>query len=438
MQKNVAKTALKTLLLALATTAATTVTATTGADDFYEKVMGSAPPLPADIAQQPLSCNIGEAANPEKFRDATQAGYDKSGWESRIAADWNYFGEEARHGKLLVIDFARMPNRAEPAYRYLGNANSYDELYEPWSSSKVMAITGTMARLRAQGLPGNSSVGDLPMADLLTSIHSYEPFGTANGDSNSIATYFVNTAGREYLTGLFQQDWLKLSNPDVRIRGAYGADPLAPEPAIWQGGGKRTELSSFRPSDTDPLYQSYRCDECGLTGNKPATLLAQAEWLKRLAAHERDTGTRHPGLLSSDIHTLFYGSGHSDSERPVGGMMQGIGTMLHTALAAAISGEQPPAPAERNAWAKTILDEATDGQWRVFQKIGWGYSGTRTADEAVSLAHVCLPGYQGGREFTVAARANVPGEPGEKEGQAAALQLQALFDESMAKLLTKG
>ena len=74
-------------------------------------------------------------------------------------------------------------------------------------------------------------------------------------------------------------------------------------------------------------------------------------------------------------------------------MMVGISHIVTNALAKVI------APNDSRS-AKEVLDTATNGQWRVWQKIGWGPSETRSTTETVMLAHVCLGNYQGGREFT--------------------------------------
>ena len=101
------------------------------------------------------------------------------------------------------------------------------------------------------------------------------------------------------------------------------------------------------------------------------TTLAEAEWLKRLAAHERDIQTRQPHIQASDVEVLFYGSGHSDPQHQVGGMLQGIGLMLSRALAKAIAGRPVENP-------KTILDSVTQGKWRIWQKSGSGPSETNS------------------------------------------------------------
>jgi hypothetical protein len=154
--------------------------------------------------------------------------------------------------------------------------------------------------------------------------------------------------------------------------------------------------------------------------------LAQAEWLKRLGVHERDPLSRHPYLQTEDIDVLFFGSGHSDKQHQVGGMLQGISLMLHNAVATAIAGELPADP-------KKVLDKATKGQWRIWQKIGWGPSETRGTGETVVLAHVSLPHYQGGKEFTIAAQTAATGD-GEIYVNYAGIKMQSLLTQSLVEL----
>ena len=85
------------------------------------------------------------------------------------------------------------------------------------------------------------------------------------------------------------------------------------------------------------------------------TTLAQAEWLKRLVSHDKETTTRHPHLHSNDIRILLYG------EDGRGGMMAGISHMLTNSLAKAIAPDsQLP--------AKAVLDQATQRRMACFPK----------------------------------------------------------------------
>ncbi len=384
--------------------------------DFYATKLDVMPPVAASYAPTYTLCptSDGLAVN---HLSSEQIDYSRPGWESRVAADWQAFGDNPANTRVTLIDIRQ--SQGKPVYRYFSDGR-HDQLFEPWSASKVMSITAAMAEMTKFGLHGNSRVGNTTLSDIITSIHSYAPSGVLEGDSNGLATYLLNLAGRDAATALFHDDWLKLTNQSVRIRGAYGVTPYQPLPPRWQQGSLTAMPQVFQPSSADPGYQGYRCEECGLTGNKPMTTLAMAEWLKRLAVHQAEPTTRHPGLQQQDIHLLFYGDGKGQK-----GMSAGISRILHEALSQALS--------DSNA-AQTVLDQQA-GDWRIWQKIGWGPSETRQSGEVVLLAQVCLPNLNGGRAFTIAAQASVP-EPTQASVARAGMNLAAAMQQSIRKWLT--
>lgn len=394
---------------------------------FYNNAVDVPPLKPANLSDKFISCPINNSLTRNNFNTSREAKYNQEKWEQRIAHDWNYFDNASKTDKLLVIDTLKFNDIMH--YRYLANNHSQHTLYEPWSSSKIMAFTAAIAKARTYNVGANSTTGDVHLADLISSIHSYKPFGSADGNSNAIATYFLNVVGRSQATAYFYQDWLNLTNLQLKFNGAYGTVPFAPNKPIWQD--KKTNISTnklipFNNSNDDPAYLSYRCDSCGLTGNKSMTTLAQAEWLKRLAHHESDQLTQMPMLQSEDISVLLYGTGHSDRHQTMGGMMAGISQLLTNALANTIDkGSKNP---------KATLDSATKGKWRIWQKIGWGPSETRGTAETVLLAQVCLPHYQGGRSFTIAAQSSVA-QPLEANVAKAAYNLQTMLTKGLHKLL---
>lgn len=402
---------------------------TTPAQRYLDTVLLPPPLLPADLANISIDCPLQSLADSDDYRSAADVDYTRHGWEKRIAADWNFFDVPDDDGWITVIDFRQEGEQL--AYRYLANANSHDRLYEPWSSSKIQAFTAAVATLRQHGIGADASVGGVALADLITSINSYAASGRADGNSNAIATFLLNVAGRDYATSLFHDEWLKLANEQLRFRGAYG--PTAFQPAtnefVSGDGEARFIPPVYAAAADDPAYLAYRCDDCGTDGNKAMTALAQTEWLKRLASHAREPSTRHPQLETSDVETLFFG-GHARREDGPGGMLAGISRFLPQALAYALapdSGED----------AATALDRLTDGRWRVYQKVGWGPSETRGTSELVVLAHVCLPNInETGREFTLFARASVPGAAPDESGVGeAGMKLDRVLRQTLSSLL---
>ncbi len=59
------------------------------------------------------------------------------------------------------------------------------------------------------------------------------------------------------------------------------------------------------------------------------------------------------------------------------------------------------------------LDAATDGQWRIFSKLGYGYSRTRDVIEMLNTGYVCLPSVaamnSNGVEFLLSVRSQAVG-----------------------------
>lgn len=409
---------------------------------FFENVMNAKPILPNNTDILELSIIKGPEHNKNtqlSYLSSAQVDYSAQGWEQRIAHDWNFFDMPSQEGRLLIIDINQNAANELPAYRYLANDNTQNELYEPWSSSKIFAYTGAMAQLRKLSLSSNGNIGEHNIADMITSINSYESFGKADGNSNALATFFANLATRDYLTGLFYDNWLKLSTPNIYFRGAYG--PSAFEPLaytfnhasnVMASNPSTIELNMNNIATDDPGYLSYRCEKCGLTGNKPMTTLAQAEWLKRLAMHQSDPSTAHPELAQADILNLFYGKNNSQ-KAPLAGMTLGISNMLQMAIASNMSDNKINSTSE----AKKALDSLYDGKWRVFQKIGWGPSETRSTSENVVLAYVSLPHPNDpklSRSFVVAAQVAVP-EASEANVAKAGLKMQALLNRGIAQYM---
>ena len=148
---------------------------------YYDNVMGSVPYLPANLSDTFISCPLSNPTSKimdNQYRTSKQVNYQKSNWEQRITANWDYFDSTAAQGRILAIDFQQQTHGL--GYRYLANDQTQDQLYEPWSSSKIMAFTAAVAKARQSGVGANSLAGNTPLADLITSIHSYQPFGKAD------------------------------------------------------------------------------------------------------------------------------------------------------------------------------------------------------------------------------------------------------------------
>lgn len=395
---------------------------------YYEQVMGAPPPQPASAEARWQACAPTVAAADSRYATVAETGTD-SGWTERSAHDWDYFDASADDGKVLVIDYAQKGDAL--AFRYLANDETQADLYEPWSSSKIMAYAGALSLLSDNFAQPDTLVGDVKLADLITSVHSYETSGGADGNSNAIAYYFANIAGRDYLTALFHDAWLNIGQEQVKFRGAYGPSAFAPSDTYWRTPS-RSVSAQIVARDNDAGSLSYRCDDCGLTGNKPMTTLASAEFLKRLATHKRVPETRMPGLSDDAVMMLFYGPGHSANSANAGGMMAGASLTPHRAVAQALQAEYPGL---QGLSVPETLDTATNGNWRIFHKLGAGPSETRGTSEVVALAHICLPLSDGTREFTVAAQTSVAENTEANVGHAGA-KLERLLRQSVQQLVS--
>jgi hypothetical protein len=311
-----------------------------------------------------------------------------------------------------------------------------------------------MAKLKQHypTLDARGSIGGVAISDLITSINTYERSGLADGDSNAIATFFTNIAGRDYLTSLFYDSWLKLSTPRLIFRGSYGAETFSPSNSIYKKSlaGSGNVFGAVTPSlsliqkikypinfiidfnndaSRDTGYRNYRCETCGLTGNKAMTTLGQAEWLKRLIMHSADPSTAHPFITEADVDVLLFGS----TSQP-GGMSAGISNILQNALSDVIDVQ------DREVYPVT----SKQPYWQIFNKIGWGESETRSASEVVVLAHVCIPSPSETRSFVVSASVSVGLNPNEITAKESAKNIgfagrlmQKTLEQSLKQILSK-
>jgi hypothetical protein len=124
---------------------------------------------------------------------------------------------------------------------------------------------------------------------------------------------------------------------------------------------------------------------------------------RRIALHrELPAALRFPGALWADMQTILLGAANSTlfPGQTWGGMSADTSIFVQNALAA----------------ANFDFEAAAPGQWRIFSKLGAGYSTSRNRGEIVSNAYACLPvlvphlrsTLGRGLEFTVSVRGSVP------------------------------
>lgn len=104
--------------------------------------------------------------------------------------------------------------------------------------------------------------------------------------------------------------------------------------------------------------------------------LSAAELTRRLVQH-RDVPSdlRFPGVQWSDVKSVLYGAETSALFPSLqwGGMTADTAVYVQTAL------DMPK------------VEEDARGQWRIFSKLGAGYSSSRLVGEILDNAYACLP-----------------------------------------------
>jgi hypothetical protein len=322
------------------------------------------------------------------YKSSDEIHYGEKGWEDRVAGNWDALSDLGLPSGMdaLVIDIRRVGGK--PYYLYLANGKSrIQKTQEPWSSSKFMAAVsaGARARLDSKGEVGLSgSIGAYNIGDMITSIHTYAPTRNVNENSNGIAWYFLNVAGRNFATLLLHDRWLKLSDASS-FNGKYGKSLFSTGTDTWTAA----DGVKFTVADKNEAYTE-----------KSLSLLSLGEFLKRLTQHEADKSTALDLLTQSDVKALFYGNLTKSGE--MGGMLAGASVYMAQGLMGGAKVGQPGKHGGAgSAAAKALFDEKTGGKWRIFHKLGAGQSDTRGREEIVMATYACLPQFQGGREFVV-------------------------------------
>jgi hypothetical protein len=291
---------------------------------------------------------------------------------------------------------------------FCNGEKSVQDSFETWSSSKPFAMANAAGHMRSSedcfqhrdatcqhgklGLDGftKGKWGDTHFADLATIIVSYDE--TKNYSSNSLSTYFLNIGWRERENGLIQ-DWLGHVNDEMwvpqaqTLGGAYGEAP----PVDLQ------YLDYKCPLDVDP--------EAGGYANR-LSALSNVEMLRRLVLHRElqdYPALQWPGVTYTDIQNILYGSSASDSSKSLfpdvvwGGMSTDPGIFLQGALDSVEKG------------ILKRIDENSGGAWRIFSKLGAGFSSSRNKGEILSNVYACLPHLfspEDGIEVTFSVRAS--------------------------------
>lgn len=271
-------------------------------------------------------------------------------------------------------------------YKYFGRSNhNYVEPYQPWSSSKVFAISNGARRIEATcpGITLNSTAeyqgNNIPLGDLATIIHSYD---THHFTSNSLGSYFEDIGDRRAANDLVHS-WLKRPATET-FGGNYGEK----SPSIGY---------QFRALDGRGAC-SVTPDHSGVVISNHMSAFSMANWLQRLVLHREDP-LHMPYVQWRDVIPILYGSQPSKLFPGLdwGGMSSSPDTFMQ--------GHQN----------MTSIDIESRGQWRIFSKVGWGTSDAHTTDNTLN-GYACYPqvGAHGelipnrGVEFVISARVSTP------------------------------
>jgi hypothetical protein len=270
-------------------------------------------------------------------------------------------------------------------YKYLSNGRELLP-FETWSSSKVFAVAAAARVIRKSCKIGlESSVkgrrGPIPLGDLATIITTYDT--TKGYSSNGVAKYFGAIASSS-LSSLVKET---LGKKSETLGGSYGL------PA---------------PSDLGKSFSTDKENWCPLAsklgngGANTISVLTAAELVKRMVLHrEIKRENRIPGFWWKDAKEILYGAEESVlfPNLKWGGMSADIGGLIDAEL------------------DMDAIEERSNGQWRVFDKMGSGYSTSRRGDVRQN-GYACFPvvGADGatkpnsGVEFIIATRGSVNGD----------------------------
>jgi hypothetical protein len=279
--------------------------------------------------------------------------------------------------KIAAILIRRI--KGVPHYRYLSNG-SHDVPFQPWSSSKFIAIASAASALRerSKGAIGLDSTVDLvPLGDVVTAVHTYDE---KHYTSNALARWFVDIGGRARINSLVH-DWLGRPGPESggeSLGGGYGPGSVGFSFTFRSGGASTT-----MPRDPQITYEN----------RLSAHTLAEA--LKRLIMHREDASTRLPHATWNDVRTLLYGESKS---RWYPGMVGGM-SADHSVYLQIGTGD-----------FDAVAEKAKE-RFRIFSKSGMGWA------QYVSTGYACFPALDDngdaiadrGHELVIAARVDGSG-----------------------------
>jgi len=293
-----------------------------------------------------LSCPVAASTATPALPDGRTMRYLPATAEIEVD-DEALLGIVPSHLDVTVILVRRV--NGVPHYRYLSNG-SHADTFQPWSSTKFMAVANAAATLRTRsnnrvGL--TASVGGIPLGDLTTVIHNYDE---QRYSSNGLSRYFHNIGGRPRANSLVHE-WIRRPSTET-FGGNYGAPAPSLGYTFVEPGGQSVGIAP--ETSTGPRNH--------------LSTFTLAEFLKRLVMHREDASTRLPGLQWADAATLFYGAAQS---------------LWYPSRAGGMSADTAIYP--QAGLPMDTIEQRSRGMWRVFSKLGFGDG------EFVHVSYACLP-----------------------------------------------
>jgi hypothetical protein len=233
--------------------------------------------------------------------------------------------------------------------------------------------------------------GVTPLGDLATVVCSYDH--TAGYTSNSLSSYFHDIGWRDRVNGLVNGSthWLGTTHGATQqtLGGSYGE--ASPSDLTLQVTPAASNAAACA-ADKDPWPTKH---------DNTISALSAVEMTRRIAQHrDISEALRFPGVTWEDIKSILYGAETSVLFPGLqwGGMTSDTAIFLQSAL---------------NLPEYLTITNTSD-KWRIFSKLGAGYSSSRSMGEIVTNTYACLPSYNttngaatGGIEFSLTARGSV-------------------------------
>lgn len=299
--------------------------------------------------------------------------------------------------------------------RYLGNKNAATP-HQPWSSTKILAASAASLSLRAQGqrnvglassCRNASSTASTHLSptfstfsrvgDLLTTCCSYDT--TLGISSNQIGAWFQAVGGHVHADRTLHE-WLG-APPEETFGGDYG-ESISTTRLVNERVLVNTPSSSH--PNAAPLGVSLEYPPPRPTIENHMSALTMAEWMRRIV-HAREDGEKERRIRRRDL-----GLDHGESVSPFGMEWEDAETILYggsnTAASAYTDKKGDPVDLQWGGASMSSdiylqraagingtseVERMANGRWRIFSKLGFGYSSDRSQFELALNGYMCLP-----------------------------------------------